>query len=111
MKKNNMNEVIIHTIESCKAIKIANTAIRSILKSAEEEMERTGKAFVVRDIPINLIEVDMDYQREPKPSEIMNIYMNYKPTKIDIKLISIRKDENGIYHVGLVDFLLRDEAI
>lgn len=103
MKKNAMNEVIVHTIESCKAIKIANTAIKSILMSAEEEMERTGKAFVVRDLPISLIEVDMDYQREPKPSEIMNILMNYKPTRVDIKLASIRKDENGNYHIYLID--------
>lgn len=103
-KTNKTNKTIINdTISSALKIKMENTAIRSIVASAEEEMERTGRSWVVREIPISLIDIDTEYQRIPRNCEIVSINDEYDPDRVDIKLCSARKDENGIWHIYLID--------
>ena len=66
-------------------------------------MERTGRHWVVREIPINLIEVDTEYQRVPRNYEVVSINDEYDPDRVDVKVCSARKDENGVWHLYLID--------
>lgn len=104
MKTNNTNKTIIEaTIKSALRVKTENTAIRGIVADAEKEMERTGRHWVVREIPINLIEVDTEYQRVPRNYEVVSINDEYDPDRVDVKVCSARKDENGVWHLYLID--------
>lgn len=103
MATNKNSYIICNTIESFLKIKSNNTAIREIVKSAEKEMEKTGREWVIRYIPLDLIEVDTDYQRVPTPSEILKIFNNYDAAKVEVKLCSARKDKDGIWHIYLID--------
>ena len=104
MKTNKNDKAIIETtIKSALRVKTENTAIRGIVADAEKEMERTGRHWVVREIPINLIEVDTEYQRVPKNYEVVSINDEYDPDRVDVKVCSARKDENGIWHIYLID--------
>ena len=58
MATNKNSYIICNTIESCLKIKSNNTAIREIVKSAEKEMEKTNRPWVIRYIPVDLIEID-----------------------------------------------------
>ena len=103
MTTNKKTYAVCNAIESGLKIKSNNTAIREIVKSAEKEMEKTGRSWVVRYIPLDLIEVDTDYQRIPTASEILKIFNNYDAAKVEVKLCSARKDKNGIWHIYLID--------
>ena len=76
-----------------------------MLASAERELEKANyqRNWVVREVPLDILEIDMDYQREPKDSELAKILLHFDMNKVDIKMASLRRDENGKLHLYVVD--------
>ena len=79
--------------------------LKSLLASAERELEKANyqRNWVVREVPLEILEIDMDYQREPKDSELAKILLHFDMNKVDIKMASLRRDENGKLHLYVVD--------
>lgn len=79
--------------------------LKSLLTSAERELEKASykRNWVVREVPLDILEIDMDYQREPKDSELAKILLHFDMNKVDIKMASLRRDENGKLHLYVVD--------
>lgn len=79
--------------------------LKSLLASAERELEKANyqRNWVVREVPLDILEIDMDYQREPKDSELAKILLHFDMNKVDIKMASLRRDENGKLHLYVVD--------
>ena len=120
MAKKNINKVVIAPItvstiacreqlhKALQPIKIdaENQAyLKSLLASAERELEKANyqRNWVVREVPLDILEIDMDYQREPRDSELAKIALNFDMNKVDIKMASLRRDENGKLHLYVVD--------
>lgn len=81
------------------------TYLKSLLASAERELEKANyqRNWVVREVPLDILEIDMDYQREPKDSELAKILLHFDMNKVDIKMASLRRDKNGKLHLYVVD--------
>lgn len=79
--------------------------LKSILASIERELNKLDykRNWAVREIPLDIPEIDLDYQRVPRDSEVAKIINNFDMNKVDIKMASIRRDENGKLHLYIVD--------
>lgn len=79
--------------------------LKSLQVSAERELEKANyqRNWVVREVPLDILEIDMDYQREPKDSELAKILLHFDMNKVDIKMASLRRDKNGKLHLYVVD--------
>lgn len=120
MAKKNINKVVISPItvstiacreqlhKALQPVKIdtENQAyLKSLLASAERELEKANyqRNWVVREVPLDILEIDMDYQREPRDSELAKIALHFDMNKVDIKMASLRRDKNGKLHLYVVD--------
>ena len=79
--------------------------LKSVLASIERELDKLDykRNWAVREIPLDIPEIDLDYQRVPRDSEVAKIINNFDMNKVDIKMASIRRDENGKLHLYVVD--------
>lgn len=79
--------------------------LKSVLTSIERELDKLDykRNWAVREIPLDIPEIDLDYQRVPRDSEVAKIINNFDMNKVDIKMASIRRDENGKLHLYVVD--------
>lgn len=118
-KKNNNKTIIIRTNVTSIACKdelhkalqpieigAENQAyLKSVLASIERELDKLDykRNWAVREIPLDIPEIDLDYQRIPTDAEIAKIVNNFDMNKVDIKMASIRRDENGKLHLYVVD--------
>lgn len=117
-KKNNNKTIIIRTNVTSIACKdelhkalqpieigAENQAyLKSVLTSIERELDKLDykRNWAVREIPLDIPEIDLDYQRIPTDAEIAKIVNNFDMNKVDIKMASIRRDENGKLHLYVV---------
>ena len=69
--------------------------LKSVLASIERELDKLDykRNWAVREIPLDIPEIDLDYQRVPRDSEVAKIINNFDMNKVDIKMASIRRDE------------------
>lgn len=79
--------------------------LKSVLASIGRKLDKLDykRNWAVREIPLDIPEIDLDYQRVPSDSEIAKIVNNFNMNKVDIKMASIRRDENGKLHLYVVD--------
>ena len=114
MAKKNINKVVIAPItvstiacreqlhKALQPIKIdaENQAyLKSLLASAERELEKANyqRNWVVREVPLDILEIDMDYQREPKDSELAKILLHFEYKRTNHKtIIILQNTENTV---------------
>lgn len=99
-----ISEILFDVLEP-KQITSKQSKIIYNLKLAVEraiEQKNDGRNWAIRDIPLDLLEVDLAYQREPKNFEVARITNKFNINKVDVKAASIRK-VNGEWHIFLMD--------
>lgn len=100
-----INEVVFDALKPVSIDFKNQTYLKNLYNSIVRETEKINgtRNWAVRDIALSIPGIDTDYQRIPTNSEIAKIYNNFDMNKVDIKLVSIRKDENGKYHLYVID--------
>lgn len=111
MKKTNMtmttcaNTIVDSNMDKLVADKVAkktigkfgvgDTVIDSILEYGMKDMHKTGRNWFIFDMPVELIHIDSDYQREINDRTVRAIIRNYNPNRVDVKLVNFRVDKTG----------------
>lgn len=111
--KTNINNIVIEKsvsevlFEALQPKSISNEQSKTVYaykQSIERELDKKDDArnWAVREIPLDLLEIDLRYQREPRNSEVAKITNNFDINKVEIKVASIRKVD-GTWHIYLLD--------
>lgn len=103
-KVETIDEIIFDCLRPKKVTNKASQAVLNIRNTVERELEKGGenKNWAIREIPLDLLEVDMAYQREPKNCEIAKITNSFDLNRVEVKAASIRKVD-GVWHIYLMD--------
>lgn len=99
-----IDEVVFNCLQPKKLTHDQSNLVLSFKKSLEAEIEKRGdnRNWGIREIPLFIPEVDLDYQRIVKNAEVAKIVNNFNINKVDVKSASIRK-VNGKWKVFLMD--------
>lgn len=99
-----IDEIIFNALQPKKATNQTSSVIYNIKKLVEEKIEKEGgnKNWAVFEVSLDWPEIDFDYQRELKNSEVARITNNFDLNRVEIKVASIRKVD-GKWHLYLVD--------
>lgn len=99
-----ISEVLFDVLEPKKITSEQSRIIYNLKLAVERAIEQKndGRNWAIRDIPLDLLEVDLAYQREPKNHEIAKITNKFDINKVEVKAASIRK-VNGEWHIFLMD--------
>lgn len=108
MKTNNITtiETINETLTTTRyrnTTPVPENIVDAYEEAAKKEIKELRKAginrnWVMKMLPLDILEVDMAYQRDHKVKEVNDIVDNFNPNKVDIKKASIRDG-----HIYLVD--------
>lgn len=106
MKTNTIIETVNETLTTTRyrnTTPVPESIVDAYEEAAKKEIKELRKAginrnWVMKMLPLDILEVDMAYQRDHKVKEVNDIVDNFNPNKVDIKKASIRDG-----HIYLVD--------
>ena len=106
LERNEIAEIMFNVDKQPVEIERENQAfLKNLYASIQRELEKVNysRNWAVRQVPQCVPTKDDKYQREAKPSEVTYLVNHFDMNKVDVKLCSLRKDENGIFHLLVID--------
>ena len=106
LERNEIAEIMFNVDKQPVEIERENQAfLKNLYASIQRELEKVNysRNWAVREVPLCVPTKDDKYQRESKPSDVTYLVNHFDMNKVDVKLCSLRKDENGIFHLLVID--------
>lgn len=100
LERNEIAEIMFNVDKQPVEIERENQAfLKNLYASIQRELEKVNysRNWAVREVPLCVSTKDDKYQREAKPSEVTYLVNHFDMNKVNVKLCSLRKDENGIF--------------
>lgn len=99
-----MDEVVFTCLQPKKLNDTQSSAVYNFKLAVERKIRtyRDDRNWAVVEIPLDLLEVDLAYQREPRNYEVAQITNEFDMNRVEIKAASIRK-VGKTWHIYLMD--------